>query len=47
MPVAPVWITGRIRLRYTSSVTAVREWPTGREISSRGTPLPEGRDTKP
>lgn len=38
MTTAPVWITGRICFRHTSSVTAVPECPTSREISSSGNP---------
>ncbi|MFE3251092.1 hypothetical protein [Streptomyces sp. NPDC059209] len=34
MTTAPVWMTGRICFRYTSSVTAVPECPTSRDLRS-------------
>jgi hypothetical protein len=38
--------TGRICLRQTASVAAVRLCPASRETSSSGSPLSERRDTK-
>ncbi len=46
MTTAPVRFTGRIRFRWASSIAAVPECPTSREISSSGTPRSDSRDSK-